>query len=135
MSHSRKQSLKISRVLCVKTSRGRSGLHAIVTGHGGRVQPLGLCGFECKTRSRVCSMEAPTCSQCVAPTCSQCVRYSHFWLAVNVRRCNVCYYCIQDRYLMRCRRRVDIVIFLHIVSFLPCQYERWSDAHLIMALE
>ena len=61
-----------------------------------------------------------------APTSSQCVRYYWWWIPIDTRRCHVCYFCNQDRYLRRWRLRLGPVLFERVVSFLPCESERWS---------
>ena len=46
-----------------------------------------------------------------APTPSQCVMHYHTWIPIATRRCHECYFCLQDRYLRRCRLRLGPVLF------------------------
>ena len=70
----------------------------------------------------------------LACTPTQCVRYYFVWLPIATRRCTSCYWCIQDRYLLRCRRILGATIFDLLLGFLPICNERWSDVHLALAV-
>ena len=66
---------------------------------------------------------------------TQCVFWNYVRIGVRTGRCNECYYCLKNAWLLFCMQRLGVRVFQHMLEFRdgPCR-EHWEEEELENAL-